>query len=170
MANSTIEVTWMPDESTLKITGKIRYDDSTQWASDSQITEYSIRIELLGPKNDVMIPRVSGIKRDGWTADGSDPESDYHSNENSMPTSFDVRNLTSEITSEDTTKPELMGRLRYCVSSAISKLCNNISWRFAHAGKFVYPGYGGLDFKSPKFTKSGNIVAEVDFKHVLPIS
>ena len=37
-ANSTIDVKWVAGESTLEITGKIRYDDSTQLSSNPQIT------------------------------------------------------------------------------------------------------------------------------------
>ena len=113
-----------------------------------------------------MTPRVRGIKRDAWIADGRDPEEDYRNNENFEPTSFEVKIAKSNIDeSPDTTKLALLKTLRSCVSGAIAKLCNNISWRFAHAGKFVYPGYGDLDFKNPRFTKSGNIVAEIDFKY-----
>jgi hypothetical protein len=43
-------------------------------------------------------------------------------------------------------------------------ITNNIQNRFAHAGKFTYPGYGELEFKDPQFTRLGNIISTVNYK------
>jgi hypothetical protein len=54
--------------------------------------------------------------------------------------------------------------LRYTLGRGMKVITNNIQNRFAHAGKFTYPGYGELEFKDPQFTRLGNIISTVNYK------
>ncbi|GAB1312347.1 hypothetical protein MFIFM68171_02557 [Madurella fahalii] len=182
-ADSSVDVKWTAGDSILYVAGKINYDFSCRFGDDAEMTsgvsiaeyviaaEWRIRVELSDPVDGVMTPRVRGIKRDAWTADGSDPEEDYRDPANFTPTMLEVKLLSNKLdqsVTDDGTREAMERSLTNTVTHATAKLCQNISYRFAHTGKFIYPGYGDLEFKNPKFTKSGNIIADVDYKRVGP--
>ncbi|KAF5981742.1 hypothetical protein FBULB1_4601 [Fusarium bulbicola] len=181
-SESIVQVKWAPGQPAMIVSAFVSYNYDCTFANNPDMTGQvdSVKYEIIAEAvfslelqvlNTAIIPKFKSTRNAENI--GSGPSS---SSADSLPVSRNDMRVTTRFIDDnfatgqgqDDTCSVTVRNLEEHLWSSIVVFTRKVNKHFGSSGLFVFPGYGCLDLRSPKFTRLGGIVADIDFKPTLP--